>query len=185
MAMILILVFVLGYLLIALEHNLHIDKAASALITGTLCWAILVLGWHEAPAHLVGAFNDFLHGHGGHGEGGYGGALKVFFEHRLLHHMEEISSILFFLLGAMTIVELVDAHNGFAVITDRIKTRKKGRLLWIIATLTFFFSAALDNLTTSIVMISLLRKLIADKPTRWLFAGAVIISANAGGASHR
>jgi len=182
MAMILILVFVLGYLLIALEHNLHIDKAASALITGTLCWAILVLGWHEAPAHLVGAFNDFLHGHGGHGDGGHGGALKVFFEHRLLHHMEEISSILFFLLGAMTIVELVDAHNGFAVITDRIKTRKKGRLLWIIAILTFFFSAALDNLTTSIVMISLLRKLIADKPTRWLFAGAVIISANAGGA---
>ena len=96
--------------------------------------------------------------------------------------MEEISSILFFLLGAMTIVELVDAHNGFAVITDRIKTRKKSRLLWIIAVLTFFFSAALDNLTTSIVMISLLRKLIADKPTRWLFAGAVIISANAGGA---
>jgi len=179
MATLLILIFVLGYLFIALEHNLHIDKAASALITGTLCWAVLVVGCHEAPAHLVDRFNDFLHGHG-HGD--HGGALKVFFEHRLLHHMEEISSILFFLLGAMTIVELVDAHNGFAVITDRIKTRKKGRLLWIIAILTFFFSAALDNLTTSIVMISLLRKLIADKPTRWLFAGAVIIAANAGGA---
>jgi len=96
--------------------------------------------------------------------------------------MEEIASILFFLLGAMTIVELVDAHNGFAVITDKITTRKKGRLLWIIGILTFFFSAALDNLTTSIVMISLLRKLIADKPTRWLYAGAVIICANAGGA---
>ena len=127
MATLLILVFVLGYLLIALEHNIHIDKAASALITGTLCWAILVLGWHQAPDHLVDSFHDFLHGHGGDGHGG----LKVFFEHRLLHHMEEISSILFFLLGAMTIVELVDAHNGFAVITDRIKTRKKGRLLWI------------------------------------------------------
>ena len=179
MATLLILIFVLGYLFIALEHNLHIDKAASALITGTLCWAVLVLGYHEAPAHLVDSFNDFVHGDG---HGSHGGALKVFFEHRLLHHMEEISSILFFLLGAMTIVELVDAHNGFAVITDRIKTRKKSRLLWIIAVLTFFFSAALDNLTTSIVMISLLRKLIADKPTRWLFAGAVIISANAGGA---
>ena len=182
MATLLILIFVSGYLFIALEHNLHIDKAASALITGTLCWAVLVLGYHEAPAHLVDSFNDFLHGHGHGGHGDHGGALKVFFEHRLLHHMEEISSILFFLLGAMTIVELVDAHNGFAVITDRIKTRKKSRLLWIIAVLTFFFSAALDNLTTSIVMISLLRKLIADKPTRWLFAGAVIISANAGGA---
>ena len=176
MATILIVIFVVGYLFIALEHNLHIDKAASALITGTLCWAVLVLGWHEAPAHLAEAYQAFDHGGSGHG------ALKVFFEHRLLHHMEEIASILFFLMGAMTIVELVDAHNGFAVITDKIKTRKKDRLLWIIGILTFFFSAALDNLTTSIVMISLLRKLIADKPTRWLFAGAVIICANAGGA---
>ena len=107
-----------------------------------------MLGWHEAPAHLVEAYQAFDHGDGGHG------TLKVFFEHRLLHHMEEIASILFFLLGAMTIVELVDAHNGFAVITDKITTRKKGRLLWIIGILTFFFSAALDNLTTSIVMIS-------------------------------
>ena len=179
METLLILVFVLGYFLIALEHNVHIDKAASALITGTLCWAILVLGWHQAPAHLVDSFNEFVHGAG---HGADHGALKVFFEHRLLHHMEEISSILFFLIGAMTIVELVDAHNGFSVITDRIKTRKKSRLIWIIGILTFFFSAALDNLTTSIVMISLLRKLIADKPTRWLFACAVIISANAGGA---
>ena len=176
MATLLIVIFVVGYLFIALEHNLHIDKAASALITGTLCWAVLVLGWHEAPAHLLEAYQAFDHGDGGHG------TLKVFFEHRLLHHMEEIASILFFLLGAMTIVELVDAHNGFAVITDKITTRKKGRLLWIIGILTFFFSAALDNLTTSIVMISLLRKLIADKPTRWLYAGAVIICANAGGA---
>ena len=171
MATILIVIFIVGYLFIALQHNLHIDKAASALLTGTLCWAALVLGRHEVPEHLGEAYSAFTHGgdHGGHG------ALKVFFEHRLLHHMEEISSILFFLLGAMTIVELVDAHNGFSVITDKITTRKKGKLLWIIGILTFFFSAALDNLTTSIVMISLLRKLIADKPTRWLYAGAVII----------
>ncbi|MDC0600364.1 sodium:proton antiporter, partial [Flavobacteriales bacterium] len=90
METLLILVFVLGYALIALEHNFHIDKAASALITGTVCWAILVLGWHEAPAHLVESFNEFVHG-AGHG-GADHGALKVFFEHRLLHHMEEISS---------------------------------------------------------------------------------------------
>lgn len=176
MATLLIVVFITGYLFIALEHNLHIDKAASALITGTLCWALLVLGWHEAPAHLAEAFSAFAHGDGGHG------GLKVFFEHRLLHHMEEIASILFFLMGAMTIVELVDAHNGFAVITDRITTRNKGKLLWVIGILTFFFSAALDNLTTSIVMISLLRKLISDLRTRWLYAGAVVICANAGGA---
>jgi len=105
-----------------------------------------------------------------------------FFEFRLLHHLQEIASILFFLLGAMTIVELIDAHEGFAVITDRIKTTNQVKLICIIAILTFFFSAALDNLTTSIVMISLLRKLIAEKQTRWLFAGVVIIAANAGGA---
>ena len=106
----------------------------------------------------------------------------MFFEHRLLHHMEEISSILFFLMGAMTIVELVDAHEGFRVITDRIRTTNKVKMLWIVCILTFFFSALLDNLTTSIVMVSLLRKLIADRPTRWLFAGMVVISANSGGA---
>jgi Na+/H+ antiporter NhaD/arsenite permease-like protein len=109
-------------------------------------------------------------------------ALHHFFEHRLLHHMEDISSILFFLLGAMTIVELVDAHEGFSVITDRIKTSNKVKLIWILSLLTFFFSAVLDNLTTSIVMVSLLRKLIDDKETRWVFAGIVIIAANAGGA---
>ena len=105
MAIILILVFVLGYLLIALEHNLHIDKAASALITGTLCWAILVLGWHEAPAHLVDSFNDFLHGHGGHGDSGHGGALKVFFEHRLLHHI-------LLLLVNHTVPRFSDTYGG-------------------------------------------------------------------------
>ena len=85
-------------------------------------------------------------------------------------------------MGAMTIVETVDAHEGFAVITDRITTTKKIKLLWIIAILTFFFSAVLDNLTTSIVMVSLLRKLIKDKETRWMFAGIVVVAANAGGA---
>lgn len=176
MHILILAVFVLGYVAIALEHNIKIDKAASALITGTVCWAIFVLGYTEVPAHLTDLFATFQHEHGGHG------LLSVFYEHRLLHHMEEISSILFFLLGAMTIVELVDAHEGFRVITDKIKTNNKVRLMWIICILTFFFSAVLDNLTTSIVMISLLRKLISDKETRWLFAGMVVVSANAGGA---
>ena len=167
-------VFVLGYVFIALEHNVHVDKAASALVTGTLCWALFVLGTHDVPAHLMEAYRAF----GGEGHGG----LAMFFEHRLLHHMEEISSILFFLMGAMTIVELVDAHEGFRVITDRIRTTNKVKMLWIVCILTFFFSALLDNLTTSIVMVSLLRKLIADRPTRWLFAGMVVIAANSGGA---
>jgi Na+/H+ antiporter NhaD/arsenite permease-like protein len=112
----------------------------------------------------------------------FSGADARFIEEELLHHLSEISSILFFLLGAMTIVELIDAHEGFSIITDKIVTRKKVKLLWIISILTFFFSAALDNLTTSIVMISLLRKLIDDKYDRWFFAGIVIVAANAGGA---
>lgn len=149
-----IVVFVLGYIAIALEHPLKIDKAASSLITGMVCWALFVFT-HVEPLEV---------------------------EQGLMHHLYDIANILFFLMGAMTIVELVDAHEGFAVITNRIKTTNKVKLMWILCTLTFFFSAALDNLTTSIVMVSLLRKLIANKQTRWVFAGIIIISANAGGA---
>ena len=154
MLTIMIVVFVIGYIAIAFEHPFKIDKAASALITGVLVWTFFVLS----------------------------GADQHFIEEELLHHLSEISSILFFLLGAMTIVELVDAHEGFAIITDKIKTKNKVKLLWIVSVLTFFFSAALDNLTTSIVMVSLLRKLIDDKYDRWFFAGIVVLSANAGGA---
>lgn len=178
MEYLILVVFILGYVFIALEHNFKVDKAASALLTGTICWGLFVTGTHEVPAHLAEDFASFQLGFVGDAQL----ALHTFFEHRLLHHMEDISSILFFLLGAMTIVELVDAHEGFSVITDRIKTKNKVVLMWILALLTFFFSAVLDNLTTSIVMISLLRKLIADKETRWLYAGIVIISANSGGA---
>ena len=149
-----LVVFVLGYAAIAFEHQLKIDKAAAALVTGVLTWTLYILAsthYHEVEEHL-------------------------------LHHLSEISSILFFLIGAMTIVELVDAHEGFSVITDRIKTTNKVKLMWIIGLLSFFFSAALDNLTTSIVMVSLLRKLIADQKDRWFFAGMVVVAANAGGA---
>jgi Na+/H+ antiporter NhaD/arsenite permease-like protein len=172
---ILLAIFVIGYVAIVLEHKIKIDKAASALLTGTVLWGLFVTGYTEVPAHLVDLFSSFSAGDGH-------ASLSVFYEHRLLHHMQEISSILFFLLGAMTIVELVDAHEGFRVITDRINTSSKVKLMWIICILTFFFSAVLDNLTTSIVMISLLRKLIDDKETRWLFAGMVVVAANAGGA---
>jgi Na+/H+ antiporter NhaD/arsenite permease-like protein len=164
MSLLIIVVFVLGYAAIAFEHPLKIDKAASALITGILCWTIYVVslnGGHDA-VHIIE-----------HGADGHGG---------LYHHLFDIANILFFLMGAMTIVELVDAHEGFSVITDRIKTTDKTKLLWIIAILTFFFSAALDNLTTTIVMISLLRKLVKDKETRWLFVGIVVMAANTGGA---
>lgn len=178
MEILIIVVFVLGYAFIALEHPLKIDKAASALITGTVCWAILMLGVHFIPDHLTDQFGGFVADYTGDDSI----VRSMFFEHRLLHHLSEIANILFFLLGAMAIVELIDAHEGFAVITDKIKTTNKVKLLWVICLITFFFSAALDNLTTAIVMISLLRKLIEDKKTRWFFAGIVVIAANAGGA---
>lgn len=164
-----LLVFALGYLLIALEHPLKIDKAASAILTGVLCWTILILGQDAIFAHAAPALTE--------SEGG-----AHFLEHALLQHVGEIAEILFFLLGAMTIVELVDAHEGFQVVTDRISTTNRIRLLWIISVITFFFSAALDNLTTSIVMAALLRKLIKDKDDLWFFGGMVVLAANAGGA---
>ncbi|MDO9624669.1 MAG: sodium:proton antiporter NhaD [Pseudomonas sp.] len=166
--MLMALIFVLGYLCIALEHPLKIDKAASALLTAVLAWTVLVVSADsilpliEAGAHATNN-TDLVVG-------------------ELRHHLGEISEILFFLMGAMTIVELIDAHEGFKVITDRIRTTKRVHLLWLVGLITFFLSAALDNLATTIVMISLLRKLIDDKHERWFYAGIVVIAANSGGA---
>ncbi len=156
------LIFVVGYLCIALEHPLRIDKAASAILTAVLCWTVLVLGADSILPASEAA------GHGVVDE--------------LRHHLGEISEILFFLLGAMTIVELIDSHEGFRAITDRIQTRKRVHLLWIVGFLTFFLSAVLDNLTTTIVMVSLLRKLVRGRTERWMYVGVVVIAANAGGA---
>jgi Na+/H+ antiporter NhaD/arsenite permease-like protein len=177
MEILIVIIFVLGYAAIALEHSIHLDKAASALITGVVCWAIYVLGANGVADHNAADYAAFEASNTLSGN-----PLNHFFEHRLLHHLSEIASILFFLLGAMTIVELVDAHEGFSVITDKIKTTNAVKLLWIVAGLTFFFSAILDNLTTSIVMVSLIRKLIADKEKRLFFAGIIVVAANAGGA---
>jgi Na+/H+ antiporter NhaD/arsenite permease-like protein len=155
------LVFLVGYLFIALEHSIKIDKAASALLTGVICWVLLMLGRGSI-------FTPPLEHH--------------MIDEAVLHHVGEIAEILFFLLGAMTIVELIDAHGGFEIITAKISTTDRVKLLWIICLTTFFFSAVLDNLTTAIVMATLLRKLIRDKENLWFFAGMVIIAANAGGA---
>jgi Na+/H+ antiporter NhaD/arsenite permease-like protein len=149
-----IIVFVVGYLAIAFEHPIKINKAASALLTGVICWSIFA---------LLG--ND-----------------REFVSEELGHHLSDIAGILFFLLGAMVIVELIDAHDGFEVITQRITTTSKRKLVWIVGLLTFFLSAVLDNLTTAIVMVSLLRKLIPSHKDRLMFAGFIVISANAGGA---
>ncbi|MDF3194253.1 sodium:proton antiporter NhaD [Pseudomonas sp. 1928-m] len=163
------LTFVFGYLCIALEHPLKIDKAASAILTAVICWTLLVLG-ADSILPLIGAATAGASGNDHH------------VTEELRHHLGEISEILFFLMGAMTIVELIDAHEGFKVITDRIRTNKRVHLLWLVGVITFFLSAALDNLATTIVMISLLRKLIDDQKERWFYAGIVVIAANAGGA---
>lgn len=154
MIALLIVVFVLGYLLITMEHSIHINKAATALITAVLCWTILVL----TPEYKEEAVGE------------------------LGHHLSSIAEIVFFLLGAMTIVELIDAHDGFQNITEKIKTTNKTKLIWTIALVTFFLSAILDNLTSTIVMISIINKLVKDKLVKWQLLGLVIISSNAGGA---
>lgn len=195
-----VVIFIIGYLGIALEHNIHVDKAASALVTGVAVWTVLIFGaesiygidysWSvsELYAHahdLIKGFGHYLTGHEAEIMAGGEGVKEItnhFLGYELSHHVVEIAEILFFLLGAMTIVEVIDAHDGFAVITDKIKTSKKVPLIWTLSLITFFFSAALDNLTTAIVMSALLKKLIKDKEDLWLFAGVVIIAANAGGA---
>ena len=153
MEILIISVFTIGYLFIALEHNIRIDKAAIALITGVLTWSIFVF---FADHHFI---DEELH-----------------------HHLIEIGEIVFFLFGAMTIVELVDSHQGFRIITDKITTTNAVKLLWILSIITFFFSAVLDNLTTAIVMAALLGKLIKNRDQLLFFGGVMILSANAGGA---
>lgn len=171
-------VFVLGYLMIALEYNIHVEKAASALLTATILWTLLVFGADtlladqmvQAAGHVEHAATEVVHG---------GNAIL---NEKLRENLAEIAEILFFLMGAMVIVETVDAHDGFSVITNRIKTTNAMKLLWVVGFLAFFLSALLDNLTTTIVMISLLRKLVADQKMRWWYAGMVVVAANAGGA---
>lgn len=154
MVTIVTIIFIIGYAAIVMEHPIRINKAATALITGVLCWTVFALYAPDkhSPAHL------------------------------LEESLGEVAGILFFLMGAMTIVELIDAHDGFEIITSRITTTSKRKLVWIVGFISFFLSAVLDNLTSTIVMVSLLRIIIPDKKDRLLFAGLVIIAANAGGA---
>ncbi len=169
-------VFVVGYGFIVFEHVNHINKAATALFIGTLMWAIYAIGGEDILSN--GASLSWLNFSKTNPEG-----IRYFItHHELFHHLSEIASILFFLVGAMTIVELVDKYQGFKVITSKIESSNIKRLLWLISLLTFFMSAVLDNLTTTIVLITVLRKLLTKQENRWVFASVVVISANAGGA---
>ena len=153
--------FIVGYILIVFEHPIKLDKSVPALLMGALTWALISVGNLEVLDHLHQTAS---------------------IDEVLLHHLGKTAEILFFLIGAMTIVELVDLHKGFAVITKMVKTQNKVKLLWITCIIAFFLSAILDNLTTTIVMVSLLRKLVPSKVDRIFFISMIIIAANAGGA---
>ncbi|MDP2721953.1 MAG: sodium:proton antiporter NhaD [Bacteroidales bacterium] len=190
MFILMVVIFVLGYLAIALEHPLKIDKAASALLIGSLTWVAFIIGAEDILLSGVSAtWNAFLHEQqilaaaaGTAFEVTHETYLDFIVHNQIIEHLGDISEILFFLLGAMTIVEIIDHHQGFKLVTDSIKTTNKVKLLWVVSILTFFMSATLDNLTTTIVMVTLLKKLINDKQTRWFFASMVVLAANAGGA---
>ncbi len=180
----LLIIFVIGYMAIALEHPLKIDKTASALLLGMIMWIVYAMGAESIVPVVSGEhFQRFLADHPSlANESLAHQALEYVLNVDIIEHLGDICQTLLFLIGAMTIVELIDVHGGFRIITDKITTRDKRRLLWIIGFCTFFMSAILDNLTTTIVMLMLLRKLVTDPKERWLFAASIVIAANSGGA---
>ena len=179
-----VIVFIIGYLAITLEHSIKIDKLVPALLMMAISWALIAFGlddftnWFDSNNHtLISGFSSLPHHSDLHG------ASKMrWFEETLLHHFGKTCEILIFLIGAMTIVEIIDHFNGFATIKRFIKTKKKNILLWIMCILAFILSAIIDNLTATIVLITILRKLINENKDRLWFAGLIIIAANAGGA---
>ncbi|MEW4925752.1 sodium:proton antiporter NhaD [Algibacter sp. 2305UL17-15] len=178
MEAVIILVFVMGYLAITLEHSIKIDKLIPALVMMAICWALIALGLESFPQWFDSGNHSLLEDFGGleHEE-----KLHLM-EETLLHHLGKTAEILVFLLGAMTIVEIIDYFDGFATIKGFIKTKKKTKILWIFSILAFILSAIIDNLTATIVLISILQKIVKDRDIRIWYAGLIIIAANAGGA---
>ncbi|MDC7997559.1 sodium:proton antiporter NhaD [Gilvibacter sediminis] len=176
MESIIILIFVFGYLSITLEHPLRLDKTVPALIMAALIWAVLSIGFTAGWFNVIDTHeNVFQYIAGDH-------AMEEGFSNTLLHHLGKTAEILIFLIGAMTIVEIIDLHRGFEILKGAVKTKSKKRLLWIIGILAFILSAIIDNLTATIVLVTLLRKLIPTREDRLWFASMVVIAANAGGA---
>lgn len=163
--------FVIGYMLIAFEHPLHMDKAIPAMIMAVVIWTLLALGFSNGSLQVIDSHQHII------SAGDMDG-----FHNLLLHHFGKISEILIFLIGAMTIVELISLHNGFDIVKEWIQTKDKTKLLWIIGVLAFILSAIIDNLTTTIVLVTILRKLFSKQEDRWWYIGIVVIAANAGGA---
>ncbi|MGJ8666877.1 MAG: sodium:proton antiporter NhaD [Patiriisocius sp.] len=176
MEAIIILIFVIGYLSITLEHPLKLDKTVPALIMAALIWAVLAIGFHNGWFDVIDTYENSYNFLSGGEEAEHG------FENTLLHHLGKTAEILIFLIGAMTIVEIIDLHRGFEILKGAVRTKSKRKLLWIIGILAFVLSAIIDNLTATIVLITLLRKLIVNKEERLWYAALVVIAANAGGA---
>lgn len=181
-----IVVFLIGYASIATEHSLKVNKAASALLLCAILWTIYVMNAEPILLASESFMEHFKLSNLGAAAASlpdiHEKVIKYVTEVQIIEGLGDVASTLFFLMGAMTIVELIDAHRGFSIITDKITTKKKKELLWMLSIITFFMSAVLDNLTTTIVMVMLLRKLVADKAERWKFACMIVIAANAGGA---
>jgi len=173
-----IIVFVIGYLAITLEHSIKIDKLIPALVMMAISWALISLGidtfpeWFDSSSHGLVEGYDALSSE----------SRMHLMEETLLHHLGKTAEILVFLLGAMTIVEIIDYFDGFSTIKGFIKTKSKVKILWFFAILAFILSAIIDNLTATIVLISILQKIVKDRSVRIWFAGLIIIAANAGGA---
>ena len=166
--------FVLGYMLIVFEHPLKLDKTVPALLMAAICWALLALGFNNGLISVIDSHENVFELSSHHGHEGFNGTL--------LHHLGKTAEILIFLIGAMTIVEIVDLHRGFEVLKGYVRTKKKKSLLWIVGCLGFILSAIIDNLTATIVLVTLLRKIIPDRTERLWFVSLIVIAANAGGA---
>ncbi|MBK8390549.1 MAG: sodium:proton antiporter NhaD [Saprospiraceae bacterium] len=172
-----ILLFIVGYLSIVFEHPLKLDKTVPALLMAALMWAALAIGFNTGSLSIIDGHDHVFSMDGSHSEESMDG-----FAAALLHHLGKVAEILIFLIGAMTIVELIDLHRGFEVLKGWVKTRSKKKLLWIIGLLGFILSAIIDNLTATIVLVTLLRKLVKNPKERIWYASLVIIATNAGGA---
>lgn len=175
MTSLIIVLFIIGYFFIATEHTFKLDKTIPALLTAAILWGLLSIGFYQGWFSIIdteGHIYNFLQG----GEDAQEG-----FHNTLLHHLGKTSEILVFLMGAMTIVEIIDLHRGFEILKSYVKTNSRRKLLWIIGFLAFFLSAVIDNLTATIVLVTLLRKLVSDKAVRLWYVGLIVIAANAGG----
>ena len=177
MTVIVIALFVIGYLAITLEHPLKIDKTVPALLMASIMWALLAIGFNEGWFSIIDGNGKVFNILSGEIE-----VQREGFHSVLMHHFSATAEILIFLIGAMTIVELIDLHKGFDIIKNAIKTKSKSKLLWILGIIAFLLSSIIDNLTATIVLITVLRKLITSREERIWYASLIIIAANAGGA---